>query len=339
MSVLWPQQAPLLRKALELLDQLQDTLQQSAATTRKFHATLKVHLELVHDLEHAEATRENFLKADPALGLFTTEPHRQSFPEPSGSFTMPLAKTLATITPTGVLNTGSFVPTTKLAPVDEPSVTVVPEPTPLQPIGVLHDAVADSITAGCVALSTPRRTLTMSPLPLATTTRSPTAMFQFWCSLEFWIPIAVFKHRWRCKLVVANNDAPKYRELHRRFIMYACAASETEGHDPDKRPHRAACRATTLPFHRDVVTRLELMPFLGGTRFASFSGASGRSQLNHLERGSWTILGVHVAGAGADDILDDFSLREAVLSKCMPVPMEWALQLIGLMFGCCMGQL
>jgi len=81
----------------------------------------------------------------------------------------------------------------------EPSVMVVPEPTPLQLIGVLHDAVADSITAGHVALSPPRRTLNTSPLPLATTPRSPTATFQIRPSLEFWIPIAVFKHRWRWK--------------------------------------------------------------------------------------------------------------------------------------------
>jgi hypothetical protein len=79
-------------------------------------------------------------------------------------------------------------------------------------------------------------------------------------------------------------------------------------------------------------THSELMPFLGGLRFASFLGASGRSQINRLALGSWTVLGVHMAGVGADNILDSFALWEAVISRCKSVTMEWALQLIGLMF-------
>jgi hypothetical protein len=109
-------------------------------------------------------------------------------------------------------------------------------------------------------------------------------MFQIRRSLEFWHPTVVFKHRWRWKPVAANDDASEYKELqYRRFIVYAFAALDMEGHDPDELPHRAACRATTLLFHSDVITRLELMLFLGGPRLTSFPGASGRITLNRLE--------------------------------------------------------
>jgi len=54
---------------------------------------------------------------------------------------------------------------------------------------------------------------------------------------------------------------------------------------------------------------------------ASFLDASGRFQINRLERGNWAVLEFHVARAGA--ILDGFALWEIVLSRCESVTMEW----------------
>jgi hypothetical protein len=140
MSVLWPQQAPLLRKVLAVLGQLQESMQIVVETTRHFGHHLDNLREMVHGLKdeaaideqfkstnptlclstseilplklpeplessaHAKATKEDFKKADPAPGLFLTEPQSQPFLEPSGSFTAPPTKTLATLTPIGIGN-------------------------------------------------------------------------------------------------------------------------------------------------------------------------------------------------------------------------------------------
>jgi hypothetical protein len=92
--------------------------------------------------------------------------------------------------------------------------------------------------------------------------------------------------------VAANDDALVYRELHHRFIVYAFAASEMKGHDPDELPHRAACQATALPFHCDVVTRLELMPFFEVHVLHHFRELleGSRLSLNRLELRSWAVL-------------------------------------------------
>jgi hypothetical protein len=127
---------------------------------------------------HAEATKEDFKKVDPALGLFLTEPQSQPFLEPSGSFTAPPAKTLATLTPIGVLHARSFDPATKLArlvPMDELYVTVVPEQSLATPLPLLVNSNHKA--------------------QLSFNDKSPA------------LDLVVWKHRWRWKTVVADEDA------------------------------------------------------------------------------------------------------------------------------------
>jgi hypothetical protein len=60
MSVMWPQQAPLLRKALEVLGQLQESMQVMVETTCHFGRHLDNLHEMVHDLKEEAAINKQF---------------------------------------------------------------------------------------------------------------------------------------------------------------------------------------------------------------------------------------------------------------------------------------
>jgi hypothetical protein len=185
----------LLRQMLELFGKMHKTFTQSAETTRQFHASLTIQLELLPDLVHEDATTARFKTAAPAYGL----PRSKSFPTQLGSFNEPRAK----LEPIQHVNSTPTLLDTELLPTTLPhSVGRILERAAdtfdvLHQHCVLHDVVADSITAGSVALSTPIRTLNTSPLPLATTL---TAKFQIRRYLVFWNSTVILKHRWRWKL-------------------------------------------------------------------------------------------------------------------------------------------
>jgi hypothetical protein len=180
---------------------------------------------------------------------------------------------------------------------DELSVTVVPAPTPSQSIGVLHDEIAASNTVGHLALSTPRRSLTTSPLPLVTTPRSPTTTFQIRRSLEFWNSTVVFKQRWRWKLVndddyaMADDSAGVVDGSHRMTEMIfpggsLSSVSMNEGNLLVTVPHTW----TPMPF--DILTDTSFAQQRGRRRglrpwrqfhLTSFPGASGRITFNRME--------------------------------------------------------
>jgi hypothetical protein len=202
MVILWQQQAPLLQQALEMLGQLQESMQVMVENIRQIGCNLDNLHEIVHELgEEGEATNEQMKKSEPDSTIFDTE---KPLPQPFGRIIEQLTIILLDLHATGVLDAGTSDPATQLAPVDEPSVTVVPAPTPSQPIGVLHDAIAASHTARRLGLFTPRRSLPTSPLPLVTT---PMATFQIRRSLEFRNSTVVFKQRWQWKPVNDNEDA------------------------------------------------------------------------------------------------------------------------------------
>jgi hypothetical protein len=176
-------------------------------------------------------------------------------------------------------------------------VTVVPAPTPSQSIGVLHDEIAASNTVGHLALSTPRRSLTTSPLPLVTTPRSPTTTFQIRRSLEFWNSTVVFKQRWRWKLVndddyaMADDSAVVVDGSHRMTEMIfpsgsLSSVSMNEGNLLVTVPHTW----TPMPF--DILTDTSFAQQRGRRRglrpwrqfhLTSFPGASGRITFNRME--------------------------------------------------------
>jgi hypothetical protein len=389
----------LTHKLLESLDQLQNTLTQSRENARHFGRKLDTLREMVHELkEDDDAHTEQFKLAALTLISYASEIQCTKLPPPLWSSVHEDAnqECLPTATPVpekqcpmlpeplgalhliGVLNAGSFVPATKLAPIDEPSLTVVPEPTPLQPIGVLHDAVANSITAWRVALSTPRRTLTTSPLPLLSTPRSPTATFQIRRSLEFWIPTAIFKHRWRWKTAAADEfaaAAPSTGDINGRHgttgVIFPggsyYSVSMNVGNTVVSISHPWSPMRFAIPAGTSFIQRRAggqgLRPWRQ-IRLASFPRASGRFQNTRLElmpflevhvvrhfweplegsdqpSGTWDLGGLelHVAGAGANEVLDSFALWEAVLSRCTSVTREWAFQLVGLMFWVLCGPL
>jgi hypothetical protein len=73
--------------------------------------------------------------------------------------------------------------------------------------------------------------------------------------------------------------------------------------------------------------------------WGSLAGASGRFTLNRLELRSWAVLEIHVAGAGADDILDDLPFeRQSFLNASL---FQWSglYNCLGFCFGCYVGQL
>jgi hypothetical protein len=202
MVILWQQQAPLLQQALEMLGQLQESMQVMVENTRQIGCNLDNLHEIVHELEEeGEATNEQMKKSEPDSTIFDIE---KPLPQPFGRIIEQLTIILLDLHATGVLDAGSSDPATQLAPVDEPSVTVVPAPTPSQPIGILHDAIAASHTARHLGLFMLRRSLPTSPLPLVTT---PMATFQIRRSLEFRNSTVVFKQRWQWKPVNDNEDA------------------------------------------------------------------------------------------------------------------------------------
>jgi hypothetical protein len=196
-------------------------------------------------------------------------------------------------------DTGSFDPATKLAPMDEPSVMVVPEQSVVMPFPLLVNSDHKA--------------------QLSFNDRSPE------------LDLVVRKHRWRWKTAAADEDAAvaaSTGDIDGRHgttgVVFPggsyCSVSMNEGNTMVSIPHPWTSMPFAIPAGTSFVhrraggrglrpwrqirlasfprasgrfqnTHLELTPFLGGPHFASFPGASGRSQINRLERGSWTVLG------------------------------------------------
>jgi hypothetical protein len=130
----------LTHKLLESLDQLQNTLMQSRENARHFGRMLDTLCEMVHKLEEDDdAHTEQFKSVAPTLISHALDIQRTKLPPPLWSSVHEDAnkECLPTATPVpekqcpmlleplgalhliGVLNAGSFVPASKLAPVDE----------------------------------------------------------------------------------------------------------------------------------------------------------------------------------------------------------------------------
>jgi hypothetical protein len=62
MSVLWLQQAPLLRKELEILGQLQESMQVMVENTRQIGCNLDNLREIVHELEEEDEANNKQMK-------------------------------------------------------------------------------------------------------------------------------------------------------------------------------------------------------------------------------------------------------------------------------------
>jgi hypothetical protein len=246
----------------------------------------------VHDIEIDDAITEQIKTATPGLSFCDTEAQSKTLPTPFGSVIEQAAETFADLNQHGIVNATVFKPT---------------------PTIELLDAQRQR------------------PLPLET---QPKATFQIRCSFLFQYSkgraanFVVFKHRWRWKFSwwwppwVPIIGGTRLRHLSR---MKPPFGNPNLSHDPWVNEPAITCSA-----QRRGGRRWPWMHKLSA--WGSLAGASGRFTLNRLELRSWAVLEIHMAGAGADDILDDFALREAVLSKCKPVPMEWALQLFGLLF-------
>lgn len=125
----WIDRDLLLRKALELVGQMQETMTKSVKHTRQMGChlsnVLAIVQELVHDREQEEAHTEDIKMAEPAPILFPTIEPSTKLPKTLGSITKPTANTLGDLNPNGVLHDDGFDPTTKLEPMDEQPVTTV----------------------------------------------------------------------------------------------------------------------------------------------------------------------------------------------------------------------